>query len=67
MNEKPKAPKRRELVRAAGLKFEKSFKLATKVDIETATAAVRDGVLTITLPKAAEAKPREIKVTGKAA
>jgi HSP20 family protein len=56
-----------KLVRAAGLKFEKSFKLATKVDVEAATAAVKDGVLTITLPKAAEAKPREIKVTGKAA
>jgi HSP20 family protein len=56
-----------QLLRAAGLKFEKSFKLATKVDIEAATASVKDGVLTITLPKAAEAKPREIKVTGKAA
>ncbi|MEO7113478.1 MAG: Hsp20/alpha crystallin family protein [Polyangiaceae bacterium] len=56
-----------QLVRAAGLKFEKSFKLATKVDIETASAAVRDGVLTITLPKAAKAEPHAIKVTGKAA
>lgn len=56
-----------KLVRAAGLKFEKSFKLVTKVDIEAASASVKDGVLTITLPKAAEAKPREIKVTGKAA
>jgi HSP20 family protein len=56
-----------KLVRAAGLKFEKSFSLPYKVDVETASAAVKDGVLTITLPKAAEAKPREIKVTGKAA
>jgi HSP20 family protein len=56
-----------QLVRAAGLKFERSFKLATKVDIEAASAKVADGVLTITLPKAAEAKPYQIKVTGKAA
>lgn len=56
-----------QLVKTAGLKFEKSFRLATKVDIEAASAAVKDGVLTITLPKAAEAKPHQIKVTGKAA
>jgi HSP20 family protein len=56
-----------QLVRAAGLKFEKSFKLVTKVDVESASASVKDGVLTITLPKAADSKPREIKVTGKAA
>ena len=54
-----------QLVRAAGLKFEKSFTLPFKVDTETATASVKDGVLTITLPKAAEAKPKALKVTGK--
>ena len=54
-----------KLVRAAGLKFEKSFSLPFKVDTETATASVKDGVLTIALPKAAEAKPRTIPVNGK--
>ena len=53
-----------KLVRAAGLKFEKSFSLPYKVDTEAATASVKDGVLTIRLPKAAEAKPKAVKVTG---
>jgi HSP20 family protein len=41
-----------ELVRASGLKVAKSFSLPCEVDLEAATAAVKDGVLTITLPKA---------------
>lgn len=40
-----------ELVRASGLKVAKSFSLPCEVDLEGATAAVKDGVLTITLPK----------------
>ena len=52
-----------KILRAAGLKFEKSFSLPYKVDSEAATAAVKDGVLTITLPKTPEAKPRAIAVS----
>lgn len=50
------------LVRAAGLKFEKSFSLPYPVDTETAEATVKDGVLEISLPKVPEAKPRTIAV-----
>ena len=41
-----------ELVRASGLKVAKSFSLPCEVDLEGATASVKDGVLSITLPKA---------------
>ncbi len=55
-----------KVVRAAGLKFEKSFMLPYDVDTEGAHAAVKDGVLAITLPKIPEPKPKEIAVTAKA-
>ncbi len=42
--------------------FERSVTLPTSVKAEAATADFRDGVLTITLPKADEAKPRAIPV-----
>lgn len=42
--------------------FTKSFTLPVKVDAERATAALTHGVLTLTLPKAAEVQPRQIKV-----
>ena len=51
-----------KLARAAGLKFEKSFSLPYEVDPETASAAVKDGVLTLTLPKIPAAKPKAIAV-----
>lgn len=51
-----------KLARAAGLKFEKSFSLPYEVDPETASAAVKDGVLTLTLPKIPAAKPKSIEV-----
>ena len=50
------------IARAAGLKFEKSFSLPYEVDPETSSASVKDGVLTLTLPKVAAAKPRAIAV-----
>ena len=41
----------------------RSVTLPTKVDAERVTAVAKDGIVTITLPKAAEAKPRSITVT----
>ncbi|MEO8797566.1 MAG: Hsp20/alpha crystallin family protein [Polyangiaceae bacterium] len=55
-----------KVVRAAGLKFEKSFTLPYDVDTEGAHAAVKDGILSISLPKIPVAKPKEIAVTAKA-
>jgi HSP20 family protein len=43
-------------------RFARSFTLPCKVDGETITAQLKDGVLTVTLPKAAESQPRQIAV-----
>lgn len=42
--------------------FTRSFSLPSKVDLEKATASVKNGVLTVNLPKAPEAQPRQITV-----
>ena len=42
--------------------FQRSFTLPTYVDAEATEANYENGTLTITLPKAAEAKPRHIEV-----
>lgn len=42
--------------------FERSFTLPTGVRSDKIDATYKDGVLTITLPKAEEAKPKEIEV-----
>ena len=42
--------------------FSRSFSVPCKVDLERASASVKDGVLSITLPKAPEAQPRQITV-----
>lgn len=44
------------------VKFSRSFTLPCKVDPEKSTAVVKNGVLTVTLAKATEAKPRQIAV-----
>jgi HSP20 family protein len=44
-------------------KFSRSFTFPCRIDTEKASATVKDGVLTIKLAKAAEAKPRKITVT----
>lgn len=44
------------------IRFSRSFTLPAKVDAEKTTAELKDGVLTLTLEKAAEAQPRLIAV-----
>ena len=47
--------------------FQRSVALATPVNSEKAQANYDLGVLTLTLPKAESAKPRQIKINGQAA
>jgi len=42
--------------------FSRSFTLPATVDVKKIAASYRDGVLVVTLPKAEEAKPRQIEV-----
>ncbi len=44
--------------------FQRSFSLATPIDSERACAKFEHGVLTLTLPKAETAKPKQIKING---
>lgn len=44
------------------VKFSRSFKLPCKVDLDKVTATAKDGILTITMPKAPESQPRQITV-----
>jgi HSP20 family protein len=44
--------------------FRRSFTLPASVDSAHAQASYQDGVLTITLPKREESKPRQIQVNG---
>lgn len=48
--------------RAFGV-FERSFSLPVSVQSDKVKAAYKDGILTITLPKSEEAKPKEISVS----
>jgi HSP20 family protein len=48
----------------ASAKFSRSWSLPYKVDADKTSATLKDGVLTITLAKAAEEKPRHIAVRG---
>ena len=43
--------------------FVRSFTLPQTVDVEKIGAALKDGVLTLTLPKKPEAQPKQIKVS----
>lgn len=45
-----------------GTRFSRSLRLGVTVDADRATATVRDGLLTITLPRPAEHAPRSITV-----
>jgi HSP20 family protein len=42
--------------------FSRSFSLSDRVDQERIAAQLEDGVLTLTLPKTAEARPRRIAI-----
>ena len=44
-------------------KFRRSITLPARVEPNNVTASYRDGILTVTLPKAEEAKPKQIKVS----
>jgi len=43
-------------------RFNRTFKLPATVDVEKISAKLEDGVLTLVLPKRAEAQPRQIKI-----
>jgi HSP20 family protein len=42
--------------------FQRSVSLPTAVNADKATAHFQDGILTLTLPKTEEARPKQIKV-----
>lgn len=46
-------------------RFQRVFTLPTTVDADKVKAAYKDGILTITLPKTEEARPRQIEVNTK--
>jgi len=46
-------------------KFEKSLRLPAKVDQNKITASFTNGILTVTLPKTEDAKPRTIAIEAK--
>ena len=43
--------------------YARSFQLSSKIDQDRITAELKDGVMTVTLPKAEKAKPRRINVS----
>ncbi|MDQ6765895.1 MAG: Hsp20/alpha crystallin family protein [Verrucomicrobiota bacterium] len=43
-------------------KFRRSISLPTRVDANKVSASYKDGILTVTLPKAEEVKPKQIQV-----
>ena len=43
-------------------KFRRSISLPTRVDANKVNATYKDGILTVTLPKAEEVKPKQIQV-----
>lgn len=44
-------------------KFRRSITLPTRIDANKVSASYKDGILTVTLPKAEEAKPKQIQVS----
>ncbi len=58
----PEAKEGQEQTQAATYRYERSFELPTKVDAEKVAAELKLGVLTVTLPKAPETRPKQITV-----
>lgn len=50
--------------RSAG-DFEKTLRIPTKIDQEKISASFRNGILTVTLPKSEDAKPKTITIEAK--
>lgn len=48
------------------IKFARSVALPVKIEVDGVSARVRDGILTVTMPKHADATPRSITVTSAA-
>lgn len=46
----------------SAVRFAKSFELPARVDPDKVTATLKHGVLTLTLPRAAEVQPRQISI-----
>jgi len=46
-------------------KFRRSITLPSRVEVNKVNATYKDGILTITLPKAEEAKPKHIQISAK--
>lgn len=44
------------------LRFSRSFTLPGRIDSDNVKASVHDGILTVTLPKSAESRPRQITI-----
>ncbi len=59
--ETPEGDKAERSERYVG-KFRRSITLPTRVDANKVSATYKDGILTVTLPKAEEAKPKQIQV-----
>jgi len=49
-----------------GFSFTQSYELPTRVDPEKVQASLKQGVLTLTLPKVAEAQPKRVTVSASA-
>ncbi len=52
----------RRIERSYG-KFTRSFRVPTHIDADGIKASFKDGVLTVTLPKSAEAQPRKLSIS----
>jgi HSP20 family protein len=49
----------------AAMRFSRAFNLPVPVEVDKTSATMKDGVLTITLPKSPEAQPRKIDVSSR--
>lgn len=49
-------------VEVRSARYERAFTLSAELDAENITAAMKNGVLTVSIPKRAEVRPRKIQV-----